>query len=214
MLESAVKAYPNEEIGIHVVWVPMLGSDNKAAAVEISSMFDDRRVRQYWDPNRRVGIAYARNLYPSYLKNVHKGMKAVLPADHMAVNMLQSRVDAPPEKAPLWDVAFTYNQGSTWGEIPPKPLGMVKQIMFYGGVDDGPTGMFFTDFGKQPFDTDWIIELAKGMEKLIGKPPKPDNARKTNPIEVVSLAESVEPLRAHFNAHKDKNRFVALLSPT
>ena len=31
---------------------------------------------------------------------------------------------------------------------------------------------------------------------------------------IESLATSLEPLRKHFNAHKDKHRFVALLSPT
>ena len=36
----------------------------------------------------------------------------------------------------------------------------------------------------------------------------PDGRRLT------SLAASLEPLRKHFNAHKDKHRFVALLSPT
>lgn len=38
----------------------------------------------------------------------------------------------------------------------------------------------------------------------------------TNPDgpKLTSLAESLAPLRKHFNAHKDKYRFVALLSPT
>ena len=38
--------------------------------------------------------------------------------------------------------------------------------------------------------------------------------KRESPVEVVSLAESLEPLRKHFNANKDKHRFVALLSPT
>ena len=35
-----------------------------------------------------------------------------------------------------------------------------------------------------------------------------------SPVAVVSLAESLEPLRLRFNEAKDKYRFVALLSPT
>jgi len=35
-----------------------------------------------------------------------------------------------------------------------------------------------------------------------------------NPVAVVSLADSLEPLRLRFNGAKDKYRFVALLSPT
>lgn len=33
-------------------------------------------------------------------------------------------------------------------------------------------------------------------------------------VSVVSLADSLKPLKDRFNAHKDKNRFVAILSPT
>ena len=36
----------------------------------------------------------------------------------------------------------------------------------------------------------------------------PDGRRLT------SLAASLEPFRKHFNTHKDKHRFLALLSPT
>ena len=31
---------------------------------------------------------------------------------------------------------------------------------------------------------------------------------------VTILSDSLEPLRRHFNAHKDKHRFIAILSPT
>ena len=33
-------------------------------------------------------------------------------------------------------------------------------------------------------------------------------------VSVTSLASSVEPLREYFNEHKDKLRFLALVSPT
>ena len=34
------------------------------------------------------------------------------------------------------------------------------------------------------------------------------------PVSVASLADSLKPLKDHFNAHTDKTRFVAILSPT
>lgn len=36
----------------------------------------------------------------------------------------------------------------------------------------------------------------------------------TDASELAVLSESIEPLREHFNAHKDKHRFMAILSPT
>ncbi len=48
-----------------------------------------------------------------------------------------------------------------------------------------------------------------------GKTPSATTTVKANTnTELLSLAESLEPLRDHFNANKDKLRFVALLSPT
>jgi hypothetical protein len=35
-----------------------------------------------------------------------------------------------------------------------------------------------------------------------------------NQLEPVSLAASLDPLKEHFNADKDKFRFIALVSPT
>jgi len=40
------------------------------------------------------------------------------------------------------------------------------------------------------------------------------DAKTSNDPRLTSLAASLEPLREHYNAHKDKHRFVALLSPT
>ena len=77
VLKSIVKDYPDLDIGVHVVWVPMLANDNEAAARKISSMFDDPRVHQYWDPERRSGVAYTRS-FPTMFRD----MVASLPREH------------------------------------------------------------------------------------------------------------------------------------
>ena len=59
MLESVVAGFPDLDLGIHVVWAPMLGSDDEESARKISKMFDDPRVEQYWDPDRRLGTSYS-----------------------------------------------------------------------------------------------------------------------------------------------------------
>lgn len=224
VLQSVLKAYPDANIGVHVVWEPMLGSDNEDAARDISRMFDDPRVRQYWDPNRRSGIAYAKHVFPTYLKDMRAAIDAGLPPDHFLRKMKRDWKDVQPEQAPLWDIALTYDPGARWQEKPPRPVGMVKQIAFYGPQEGGSSGLFFTDFEQAPFDADWAVELAKAMKTLTGKKPTPSRARTAAPAKEtaepansappVSLAESLEPLRKHFNDHKDKHRFVALLSPT
>ena len=52
------------------------------------------------------------------------------------------------------------------------------------------------------------LASVKEEDKADGAPAPGD------PVAVVSLAESLEPLRLRFNGAKDKYRFVALLSPT
>ena len=112
MLESIVAGYPDADLGIHVVWAQMLGSDNEESARQISKMFDDPRVEQYWDPKRLLGTSYSGQVFPTYLADMEKGFDAALPADHWWRERERSWKSAKPEQAPLWDVAFTYDNRS------------------------------------------------------------------------------------------------------
>ena len=151
----------------------MLGSDNEDAARKISRMFDDPRVEQYWDPERIVGTSYSKHVFPSYLVDMEKGLDEALPADHWWREQERNWKNTKPQHAPLWDVAFTYDKGANWGKTPPVPHGMVKQVFFHGEEENGPTGMFFTDFRKPPRDGDWIAEVGVAMTSLVGRKPKP-----------------------------------------
>ncbi len=187
VLESVVQAYPETDVDIHVVWVPMLGSDNESAAREISGMFDDPRVHQYWDPERRSGTSYSAHVFPTYLMDIQNGLDATLAADHWWHEMKRDWKAAKPENAPLWDVAFLYDAGTKWGEHPPAPRDTVKQVFFYGLQSGGKSGMFFAGFKNPPLDTDWAVELAKAMTKLTGRkpktPPKKDTALSRAPSD-------------------------------
>ncbi len=181
----------------------MLPSDDKDAADKIGATISDPRVRQYWDPNRLCGITYAKHVFPNGLRE----MVSSLPADDGLRDYLKPRLDAPPEKAPMWDVAFFYAAGARWADKPPKPDRWAKQVMFYGQQKDGPTGRFWrNDFTKPPFDSDWHAELARWTGSSA--------AVRRAAVEVTSLAESLDPLQRRFNKDKGKDRFVALLSPT
>ncbi len=60
--ESVVREYPSAEVGISVVWIDILPSDDYAAAQRVAGIFNDSRVRQFHDPNRLVGDAFAKGL--------------------------------------------------------------------------------------------------------------------------------------------------------
>ena len=122
--------------------------------------------------------------HPAYLVDMEQGMDAALPAEHWWRERERNWKNVKPEQAPLWDVAFTYDKGSEWGAAPPVPRGMVKQVFFYGEQADGPTGMFFTDFKKEPADGDWISKVALAMASLTGKEPK----KTTSPLATTPAA--------------------------
>ncbi len=176
VVESAMKGYPNADISVIIVWIPMLPSDNEAAAREASGRFDDARVHQLWDANRRSGIAFSRDVFPRWLKDAAEA----LPPGHMLCESLKSRADKPPEKRPLWDIALFYAKGIEWKDGPPKPDYWAKQIAYFGLQEDGTSGLFWrNDFGKEPVASDWLVEVSHGMTALIGERPAGEGARDT-----------------------------------
>lgn len=60
--QSVLDAYPDAGIQVSIVWIDMLASDNAAAAKRSSAIFDDPRVKQFHDPQRRAGRAIAEGL--------------------------------------------------------------------------------------------------------------------------------------------------------
>ena len=55
---------------------------------------------------------------------------------------------------------------------------------------------------------------ARDADKRVGSKSDSSQSDSMSSVELTSLAESLKPLRTHFNANKSKHRFVALLSPT
>lgn len=177
VVESAMNAYPDADISVIIVWIPMLAGDSEAAVREAGGMFDDPRVRQAWDANRRSGIAFSRDVFPRWATDA---AEALTPG-HMLCDSLKSRAHAPPAKRPLWDIALFYAKGIEWRDRPPKPNHWAKQIAYFGRQEDGTSGLFWrNDFGKEPFASDWLVEVSHGMAALIGKRPAVPGAREDN----------------------------------
>ncbi|MCH8259325.1 MAG: heavy-metal-associated domain-containing protein [Planctomycetes bacterium] len=60
--ESVLKAYPSADISVFIVWIDILARDDYVAAQRMAGIFNDPRVRQFHDPNRLVGDAFAKGL--------------------------------------------------------------------------------------------------------------------------------------------------------
>lgn len=166
-----MQAHPDLEIGVHVVWVPMLAGDSEAAARTIRAMFNDPRVRQYWDPNRLVGTTYAKHVFPTFWTDLQAALNANLPSDHWWHRPSKDRKNAETQLERLWDITFLYREGAAWDKQPPKPASMVTQVFFYGETENGPTGMFSREFAEAPVESDWTAELSRAMRMLIREEP-------------------------------------------
>ena len=86
---------------VHIVWTPVLPSDDRASAVEAQAIFSDPRATHYWDADRSLGLAYA------------------------------EVVQLPQGNDTLaWDIYFTYEPGSHWSGDPPAPAAWWHQLGF------------------------------------------------------------------------------------
>lgn len=161
--DMAVMGYPDADISFIIVWMPMLPSDDEAAAQEASRMFDDPRVHQFWDANRRTGTAFSRDVFPRWIKDAAEAM----PPDHMLSEFFKSVSDTPPGKRPLWDIVLFFGRKIEWTDHPPKPNHWAKQIAYFGRQDDGTSGLFWrNDFATEPSVSDWFAEVSHGMAEL------------------------------------------------
>jgi hypothetical protein len=60
---SILKDFPNADISVSIVWINMLPHDTEASAKESAKKFtSDQRVRHFYDPEKRSGIAIAQGL--------------------------------------------------------------------------------------------------------------------------------------------------------
>ena len=59
---SIIEDFPHADISISIVWIVILPGDTEVTARESASMFNDPRVRHFYDPEKRLGKAIARSL--------------------------------------------------------------------------------------------------------------------------------------------------------
>ena len=61
-LNQLLAEFPDARIKIDVVWEPVLRSDVAAPLNGVLALLDDRRVTQYWDPDRVISSDLVRSV--------------------------------------------------------------------------------------------------------------------------------------------------------
>lgn len=164
--EAVLTGRPDLAIHVAVVWMPMLAGDSEQAARRSAAILHDPRVRQFYDPERRVGRAYSTGLFPEAWKEA----RASLREEHPLQEYVRKAAETPAERKPLWDAALFHPPGSKWTDRPPEPSTFAKQVLFYGAQDPpAPTGLFWRDgFDREPIDSGWYPELRRAV-RLLGE---------------------------------------------
>lgn len=97
------------------------------------------------------------------------------------------------------------------------PVTVERLIQYLGLAGYAATEADEEQYRRQEDDlSGLVLEVPPGVGSTPAKAEDSANggSESGDPVAVVSLAESLEPLRLRFNGAKDKYRFVALLSPT
>ena len=167
MAETLTEHYADGVIGVGIVWLPMVDTDNERAAQQMSGMFGDTRVRQFWDPDRRCGTAYTQHVFPRWARQAFSDV----PEEDVSSRSMYAHSEEPLEQWPAWDIVMFYGRGVEWTDIPPAPVHWACQHSFHGKRPDGTSGLFWrNEFRAKPFASDWVAEVGRGMTALSKMP--------------------------------------------
>jgi hypothetical protein len=164
VLKEIVETSPRRDVSVIVVWLPMIGTDNALAARRSSAMFTDKRVRQFYDPNRIVGVTFARDVLSTCAR---EALRAT-PKDHPLYARLEEWAAEPAVRHPLWDAVLYYDSRSEWTDCVPRPTRWSKQVAFQGGANDGESiaTFFHNECKLGPVESDWFVEVRNAVKQI------------------------------------------------
>lgn len=144
-----------DAVEVFVVWTPMLGGDGGSAAASSSGIVSAPHVRQYWDPDRRVGTSFRKDLFSDAIAR----MKGSVPKGHFFADYLNQRDGSQPE----WDIYLFFEPGTEWTERAPAPSRWVRQTArFASGESGGLTSLMWrNDYASPPVEGSLTEELRK-----------------------------------------------------
>ena len=108
------------KLRLFVVWAPMLAPDNDASALEAVGLFSGVAVSQFYDPDRRLGDVFRKDVFPRAADE----MRQSLPHGHYLEASLAGRSNDTPE----WDIYMFFDAATVWTSATPRPRHWVRQI--------------------------------------------------------------------------------------
>jgi hypothetical protein len=97
--ESVLNMVDSKDLVVHVVWTPVLESDDHGAAVESHRKFlQDPRAVHYWDGDQDLGLLYGKLLA------------------------------LPRGRTLAWDIYLVFGPGTRWSEEAPLPADWAHQL--------------------------------------------------------------------------------------
>lgn len=163
MLKEIAEKYSQDEVSVHVVWLPMVSGDDERAARSTGRMYAAHPVHQYYDGQRSVGLSYRREVFTNCLNDA----LSVMPQDHPLYAELNEWASTPRGIGPLWDAVLFYPPGIEWDDHIPRPAAWSKQVAFFEGGTGDITGTFFRyDCKSPPVDSDWNVEVRRGLRAV------------------------------------------------
>ena len=142
-------------IDVFVVWAPMLAGDGGIAATASSAVLAAPHVRQYWDPSRRVGTSFRKDVFPDAVER----MKRSLPKEHLFEQYLVDRDNSQPE----WDIYLFFDRGVEWTDRAPAPSRWVRQTALFRKGETGQLTslLWANDYAKTPVEGSLTEQLAR-----------------------------------------------------
>lgn len=89
--DNVLSQISDDNLAVHVVWTPVLASDNYKAATTAFEYVPDERATFYWDGDQDLGMAYG------------------------------SVLDLPRGRRLAWDIYFVYGPDVVWDDSVPMP---------------------------------------------------------------------------------------------
>ncbi len=129
-------------------------------------MFDEASVIQFYDPARRVGNAFRRDVFP----DAYDKAFASLPADHWfreSMPQMKSRY----EKSPEWDIYMLFDSKLVWKKVPPYPTRFVRHLGRIIETDDERLSlMWINGYENPPVEGRLPTEVGRLAHELLASP--------------------------------------------
>jgi hypothetical protein len=123
----------------------MMKDDNEAAARESAKMFNDKRVTQFYDPERLIGYLYRFDVFPDAADQMAKS----IPEAHPFHEVIARRAETESER-PEWDIYMWFKRGVRWKKDAPRPTRFIRHVAHWDEDGKKMSLMWVDDLTKAP----------------------------------------------------------------